>query len=71
MIRMDALDGRIAIITGASSGIGYATAHLFARAGARLVLVARRKRCNIRSILVRRATDVSMGFALTRFAVES
>ena len=32
------LDGRVAIITGAASGIGRATALLFARAGARLVL---------------------------------
>jgi len=32
------LDGRVAIITGAAAGIGRATALLFARAGARLVL---------------------------------
>jgi len=32
------LDGRVAIITGAATGIGRATALLFARAGARLVL---------------------------------
>jgi NAD(P)-dependent dehydrogenase (short-subunit alcohol dehydrogenase family) len=38
---MTALDGQVAIITGASSGIGYATAKLFAREGARLVLAAR------------------------------
>ena len=30
---MKALEGRVAIITGASSGIGHATAHLFARGG--------------------------------------
>lgn len=36
---MARLDGKIAIITGASRGIGAATARLFAREGARVVLV--------------------------------
>src|SRR5438552_3203899 len=35
---MPALDGKVAIVTGAATGIGRATARLFARAGARLVL---------------------------------
>lgn len=40
---MRMLEGKVAIITGASSGIGRATAMLFANEGARLVLAARRE----------------------------
>jgi NAD(P)-dependent dehydrogenase (short-subunit alcohol dehydrogenase family) len=36
-----ALEGRIAVITGASRGIGFAIATLFTRAGARCILVVR------------------------------
>ena len=40
---MQLLDNKVAIITGASSGIGKAAAKLFAAKGASVVLVARRK----------------------------
>jgi NAD(P)-dependent dehydrogenase (short-subunit alcohol dehydrogenase family) len=37
------LDGRVAIVTGASSGIGEATARALAAGGARVALLARRR----------------------------
>jgi NAD(P)-dependent dehydrogenase (short-subunit alcohol dehydrogenase family) len=40
---MTALANKIAIVTGASSGIGYATARLFAREGVKVVVGARRQ----------------------------
>lgn len=40
---MKQLEGKVAIVSGASSGIGYETALLFARQGAKLVLTARRR----------------------------
>lgn len=40
---MDVLKGKVAIVTGASSGIGHATAKLFAQEGACVVVTARRQ----------------------------
>lgn len=41
---MNTLENKVAIITGATSGIGRATALLFARAGTRVVVNGRRSR---------------------------
>jgi NAD(P)-dependent dehydrogenase (short-subunit alcohol dehydrogenase family) len=40
---MHSLEGKVAIVTGASSGIGHAASRLFARLGAKVVLSARRE----------------------------
>ena len=48
------IDGRLALITGASSGVGAATAKAIARRGAQVLLVARTK-----SALERVAADIT------------
>jgi NAD(P)-dependent dehydrogenase (short-subunit alcohol dehydrogenase family) len=40
---MGGLEGKVAVVTGANSGIGLATAKRFAREGARLLITGRRQ----------------------------
>src|SRR6266702_2639473 len=61
------LDVRVAVITGAGTGIGAAVAHRFAAEGARVVLAGRRERPlrraeSVRGILVR-TTTAGEGYA--------
>lgn len=52
---MSVLANKVAIVTGASTGIGYAAARLFAREGAAVVVAARRQRARRPTRPVRRA----------------
>lgn len=60
------IDGQTAIVTGASAGIGRATAHALAREGANVVLAARRK-----ERLDEIATTVETEYDATAYTVQT
>jgi NAD(P)-dependent dehydrogenase (short-subunit alcohol dehydrogenase family) len=57
------LKGRVAIITGASSGVGYATARLFAREGATVIAAARRPE-RLEHLVAEIAAEGRQGFSI-------
>jgi NAD(P)-dependent dehydrogenase (short-subunit alcohol dehydrogenase family) len=57
------LKGRVAIITGASSGVGYSTARLFAREGA-TVIAAARSRDRLEHLVSEIAAEGHQGFSI-------
>lgn len=59
------LKNKTVMITGASSGIGLACAELFAEAGARLILIARRKK-----ILEEKSTELQKKYACETYNIE-
>ena len=61
------LNGKVAVVTGGSKGLGYATAHLLAREGATVVIAARRE-----SALAAAAADIKKetGIAVDTFAMD-
>lgn len=64
------LKGRVAIITGASSGVGYATARLFAREGATVIAAARRQD-RLEHLVAEIAAEGRQGFSVPTDVTDS
>lgn len=64
------LKGRVAIITGASSGVGYAAARLFAREGATVIAAARRRE-RLDHLVAEIAAEGHQGFSIPTDVTDS
>ena len=67
---MGRFDGKVALVTGATAGIGRATAVAFAQEGARVVVAGRRELDGLETIALVEAADGEAIFARTDVSVE-